>query len=141
MSATVQGRDSMRNSGMSFISSAINAIHGNVLQNVLESAVETLKDLCSSTLPANQFLPMQVAIMTANGKTLAPMHDLITKWCGVDVTDNRYVIVGCEDVPGFEAVERGEKVDVVRVQPGIVDLMKQTIAEYPGSFHVFVGCR
>jgi hypothetical protein len=61
------------------------------------------------------------------------MHDLIARYCGVDVNDNRYVIVGCECVPGFEAVERGEKVDIVRVQPGIVDLAKATIADYPGA--------
>lgn len=74
----------------------------------------------------------QVAIFTANGRTLEPMHDLIARSCGVDVHDNRYVIVGCENVPGFEAVERGEKVNVRQVQPGIVDLAKHAIADNPG---------
>jgi hypothetical protein len=60
------------------------------------------------------------------------MHDLIARSCGVDVNDNRYVIVGCESVPGFEAVERGEKVDTMKVQPGIVDLAKRVIADFPG---------
>lgn len=74
----------------------------------------------------------QVMIMTANGKTLEPMHELIANFCGVDIHCNRYVIVGCEDVPGFEAVERGEKVDTVKVQPGIVDLAKKVVSDYPG---------
>lgn len=74
----------------------------------------------------------QVAIFTANGRTLEPMHDLIARSCGVDVRDNRYVIVGCENVPGFEAVERGEKVNVKQVQPGIIDLAKHVIADNPG---------
>ena len=75
----------------------------------------------------------RIAIFTANSTTLNPMHDLIVNECGVHVEDNRYVIVGCEAVPGFEAVEFGEKVDTKRVQPGIVDLAKHTIAEYPGA--------
>ena len=49
--------------------------------------------------------------MTANGKTLEPMRDLIRDECGVDTHDQRYVFVGCEDVDGFDAVALGEKVD------------------------------
>merc|ERR1719352_1018979 len=45
-----------------------------------------------------------IAILTANGETLAPMKPLIRDECGVDTEDRRYVIVGCENVPGFEAV-------------------------------------
>lgn len=76
----------------------------------------------------------QVMIMTANGKTLEPMHEMIAEFCGVDIMCQRYVLVGCESVPGFEAVERGEKVDTELVQPGIVDLAKRVISEHPGAF-------
>lgn len=34
--------------------------------------------------------------------------------------ENRFIIIGCEDVEGFEAVAEGGKVDVERVTPGIV---------------------
>lgn len=74
----------------------------------------------------------QVAIFTANSATLNPMHDLIVDECGVRVEDARYVIVGCECVPGFEAVAYGDQVDTRKVQPGIVDLAKHVIADYPG---------
>merc|ERR1712032_515295 len=46
----------------------------------------------------------KIAILTANGKTLEPMRELIKEECGVDTENERYVIVGCEKVPGFEAV-------------------------------------
>ena len=75
----------------------------------------------------------QIAIFTANSCTLEPMHGLIARECGVKVSDRRFVIVGCQNVPGFEAVERGEKVDTRAVQPGIVALAKQVISEHPGA--------
>ena len=57
----------------------------------------------------------KIAIFTANAESLQKMHDLIKKECHVDTDEDRYVIVGCRDVPGFEAVEKGEKVDVEKV--------------------------
>ena len=48
----------------------------------------------------------------ANGESLKPMRELIKKECGVDPEDTRFVIVGCEDVPGFEAVANCDRVDV-----------------------------
>jgi len=79
----------------------------------------------------------KVAIFTANGESLEPMHDLIKEECGVETHESRYVIVGCEDVPGFEAVELGEKVDVERVAPGIVAKAKEVIAEHAISAFLF----
>merc|ERR1719440_954712 len=73
-----------------------------------------------------------IAILTANGKTLKPMRNLIRDECGVDVGERRYVFVGCEDVPGFEAVALGEKVDVQKVTPGIVAKAKKVLDEHPG---------
>merc|ERR1719454_2352241 len=58
-----------------------------------------------------------IAIFTANGKTLAPMRPLIKDECGIDPEERRYVMVGCEDVPGFEQVALGGKVDVKKVTP------------------------
>lgn len=59
------------------------------------------------------------------------MLDEIAEASGVKVSDNRYIIVGCEKVPGFEAVALGAKVNTQKVQPGIVELAKKTIAEHP----------
>merc|ERR1719263_1232356 len=61
-----------------------------------------------------------IAIFTANGKSLTPMRSLIKDECGVDPEEKRFIMVGCEDVPGFEAVAKGEKVDVQLVTPGMV---------------------
>jgi hypothetical protein len=72
-----------------------------------------------------------VAIFTANSKTLAPMRDLIKDECGVDPEERRFVIVGCESVPGFEAVAEGGKVNVQKVTPGMVELAKSTLMKYP----------
>ena len=56
----------------------------------------------------------QMIIMTANGKSLEPMINLIRDECGVDTQDKSYNIVGCElqDVPHFgQAVANGDKVN------------------------------
>jgi hypothetical protein len=53
-----------------------------------------------------------ILIMTADGTTLAPMRDLIRSECGVQNQVKRFEFVGCQDVDGFEAVAKGDKVDV-----------------------------
>jgi hypothetical protein len=65
-----------------------------------------------------------IAILTANGKSLKPMRNLIRDECGVDPDEYRFIILGLEDVPGFEAVALGEKVDVEAVTPYIVAKVK-----------------
>ena len=65
-----------------------------------------------------------IAVFTANGETLGPMADLIKDECGIDTTEAQFVVVGCEDVPGFEAVALGEKVNTTAVTPGIVKKAK-----------------
>lgn len=82
----------------------------------------------------------QIAILTANGESLRPMRNLIRDECGVDVGEKRYIFVGCEDVPGFEAVALGEKVDVASVTPGIVEKAKAVIREHPGVRAFLMEC-
>merc|ERR1712157_611773 len=54
----------------------------------------------------------KIIILTANGKSLDPMRDLLLRVCGVDATDSHFVIVGCENVKHFgEEVAKGLKVD------------------------------
>jgi len=72
-----------------------------------------------------------IAILTVNGKSLQPMRPLIKDECGVDAGETRYVIVGCEDVPGFEAVALGQKVDVKKVTPGIIQKVQQVMKKHP----------
>merc|ERR550537_910023 len=68
-----------------------------------------------------------IAILTANGASLKPMRNLIRDECGVDPDEYRFVMCGLEDVPGFEAVALGEKVDVEAVTPHIVDKVKKML--------------
>lgn len=81
-----------------------------------------------------------ICIMTANGKTLRPMRDLIKDECGVDPEEERFVIVGCEEVPGFQAVAEGGKVDVQKVTPGMVAQAKKAMQENPGIRAILLEC-
>jgi len=81
-----------------------------------------------------------IAIFTANGETLKPMRDLIRDECGVDTQDQRFIIIGCEDVPGFEAVALGQKVDVAKVTPGIVAKAKKAVADHPNLRAFMMEC-
>lgn len=72
-----------------------------------------------------------ILVLTANGQTLKPQKDVLMNSCGFDVNEDRFLIVGCQDVPGFDAVAKGEAVDHARVTPGIVKLVKDTIRRHP----------
>jgi hypothetical protein len=79
----------------------------------------------------------KLAIFTANSKSLAPMHDTVKDECGVEWNEDRYVVVGCEDVPGFEAVAHGDFMDAGKVTPGVVAKAKAVLAEHP-TIHAFL---
>merc|ERR1719456_504792 len=81
-----------------------------------------------------------IAIFTANSETLKPMRNLIKDECGVDPDERRFVIVGCQDVPGFEAVAAGGKVNVQKVTPGMVELAKKTLHQYPKIRCILLEC-
>ena len=82
----------------------------------------------------------KIAIFTANGETLAPMRDLIRDECGVDTQGERFVIVGCQDVPHFEAVAEGKKVDVEKVTPGMVEKAKAVLKTNPDVRAILMEC-
>jgi hypothetical protein len=50
--------------------------------------------------------------------------------CGVDLEDKRFLIVGCQDVPGFETVAQGERVEVQECMSHIVKLAQDVVAEH-----------
>merc|ERR1719284_1637418 len=83
----------------------------------------------------------EVIIFTANGEKLLPMTDLLKRECGIDVDEEEnFHIVGCQDVPGFEAVANGTEVDVAKVTPGMVQLAKESLAKYPNSKAFLLEC-
>jgi len=82
----------------------------------------------------------QILILTANGKSLEPQKEILLNSCGFDVNEDRFVIVGCQDVDGFDAVARGEEVDHERVTPGIVKLASQVLKTHPNVTAVLMEC-
>ena len=68
------------------------------------------------------------------------MKALIKDECGVDPDEDRFIIVGCEDVPGFEAVALGEKVNVSAVTPGVVAKAMEIQAAYPNLRAYLLEC-
>jgi len=82
----------------------------------------------------------QILILTANSRTLAPQKDILLNQCGFDVDDERFLIYGCEDVPGFDAVAKGEKVDVEYVTPGIVKKVKDILSKVPTIRAILLEC-
>jgi len=82
----------------------------------------------------------QIAVFTANRDTLEPMNGLICETSGVSTKDVKYVFVDCKTVPGFEAVIKGDKVDVAKVTPGMVIRAKKIIKDNPRVRAVFMEC-
>ena len=82
----------------------------------------------------------EIIILTANGKSLQPMSDLIKKECGVNTNEDRYHIIGCEDVEGFEAVALGSKVNTKLVEPGILSKALQALKLFPRSRAFLLEC-
>jgi len=82
----------------------------------------------------------KIAIFTANSTTLQPMAGLIKDECNIDTQKDRLVIVGCEDVAGFEAVAAGDKVDVVAVLPGMVEKALKLIKDDPSIKVLLLEC-
>merc|ERR1711865_789921 len=82
----------------------------------------------------------KVLIATANSETLKPQKDCLLNACGFDVDDSRFVIYGFQDVPGFDAVAKGEKVDVERVTPGVVAKVQAILRKEPTIRAIVLEC-
>merc|ERR1740117_754826 len=83
----------------------------------------------------------KILIMTANARALAPQREKLLEHCGFDIAhSDRFIIAGCEDVPGFEAVQRGEKVPLDKVQPGILKKVAQERKKVPGIGAILLEC-
>merc|ERR1712087_170167 len=72
----------------------------------------------------------KIAIFTANRAAFEPMHDLVKDMCCVETHSEKYVIVGCEDVPGFEPIFEGGKLDIKRATRGIIAKAKKIIKDH-----------
>jgi hypothetical protein len=82
----------------------------------------------------------EIAIFSANGGDLNSMFEALKTECREDARDRAFVIVGCEDVDGFEAIELGKKVDVEKVTPGIVARALAVVAAHPNLRAIVMEC-
>ncbi|CAK9019256.1 unnamed protein product [Durusdinium trenchii] len=97
---------------------------------VIMSSLVTLPVLTSSYHHGEK-----IAIFTANGQSL-----LSSLTGGAGGTGEPFIFVGCEEVPGFEAVALGQKVDVKKVTPGIVEKAKQVLRAHPQVRAILMEC-
>lgn len=74
-----------------------------------------------------------VAVFTANSTSLLAMKAMVHRLCGLEEEEGnrRIIMVGCQEVPGFEAVALGSAVDQALVEKGVVKLAKETQQEHP----------
>merc|ERR550514_2167468 len=83
-----------------------------------------------------------VLVLTANGPALEPKLGKLLSLCHVTepAQQARFLVAGCESLPGFEAVALGQKVDVRKVQPHIVSLVKARVKAQPKIRAVLLEC-
>eukprot|EP00928_Gymnodinium_smaydae_P028431 TRINITY_DN2168_c0_g1_i1.p1 TRINITY_DN2168_c0_g1~~TRINITY_DN2168_c0_g1_i1.p1 ORF type:complete len:688 (-),score=120.66 TRINITY_DN2168_c0_g1_i1:340-2403(-) len=127
----------------------VNAITGDcgfmmafqVLARKIATKPVFMSSMCQIPVIAAAFDPNdQILILTANGLTLKPQKEVLLSSCGFDVNEDRFIIKGCQDVPGFDAVAKGEKVPVEIVQPGIVKLTQQVLRSNPRIKGILLEC-
>jgi len=112
-----------------------------VLARKIASAPVFMSSMCQCPLIAAAFEESdQIMIMTANDVSLGPQKDVLLETCGFNVNAKRFVIVGCQDVPGFDAVAKGEAVPLEEVQPGIVKLALKTLENNPSIASILLEC-
>ena len=85
-----------------------------------------------------------IAVFTASHANFAKpaMKDLVHRLSGLDQEEfeRRIIMVGCEDVPGFEAVALGNAVDSLLVEKGVVRLARETLLEHPNLCAFLFEC-
>jgi len=72
-----------------------------------------------------------IAIFTANKPLLKMMEPLILERCRVNTQASNFIIIGCDEVPGYDAAAKGGRVDDKEVEHGIIKLAFKTLEDYP----------
>mmetsp|Transcript_28529 Transcript_28529/g.66999 ORF Transcript_28529/g.66999 Transcript_28529/m.66999 type:complete len:582 (+) Transcript_28529:74-1819(+) len=84
----------------------------------------------AATMAAAMEPAERVLILTANAESLQPGKDKLLLESGIQVTNSeKFVIRGCESLPGFEAVANAERVDTIRVQNAISAYVLEILKE------------
>jgi len=78
------------------------------------------------------------AVFTANSSTF-DVRKLFTQ-SGMQVNPDQWIVVGLQDLPGFEAVALGQKVPTEKVQPGIIACVKALQQKEPKLCGILLEC-
>merc|ERR1719161_844816 len=81
-----------------------------------------------------------ILILTANEASLTAQKTFLYHHCGFSVDHRRFLIKGCQDLPGFDAVAKGEQVDVNFVQPHVVKLTMDMMESNSNIRGVLLEC-
>jgi len=83
----------------------------------------------------------KVLVLTANGPELRRVMPKLLSLVNVPPKDHdRFIVEGCENLPGFEAVKLAQKVDVEKVQPHCVALVQSQLKANPAIRAVLLEC-
>jgi len=100
--------------------------------------------LLQASMVAAMYAPHEfILVLTANGTSLKPSMLKLLAACGVTTAaaQKRFIVVGCEDVPGFGIeVAEGKAVKVDVAQPHIVKLCQAEIKKMPTIRAILLEC-
>mmetsp|Transcript_87695 Transcript_87695/g.151994 ORF Transcript_87695/g.151994 Transcript_87695/m.151994 type:complete len:585 (+) Transcript_87695:76-1830(+) len=82
----------------------------------------------------------KILILTANSESLLPQKEVLLSSCGFNVDDDHFVIEGCQDIPGFEAVLEGKVADVPYIEKGMMVKMKKIMEKTPNIKAIVCEC-
>ncbi|WP_305986337.1 hypothetical protein [Roseibium sp. MMSF_3544] len=82
----------------------------------------------------------EIAIFTANSTSLAQIETELDRMSGLQEHSHRLQIVGCQDVPGFEAVAKGQRVDTEKVGKGLIGLTNTVLRNKPKIECLLLEC-
>jgi len=103
-----------------------------------------ISPLLQAPMLARMYAPHEyILVVTANGAALKPQMPKLLGQCTLRdaATQKRFLVVGCEDVPGFgEEIAAGKKIDVERVTPEMLKLVKRELAAMPTIRCILLEC-
>tara|TARA_Y100000768_G_scaffold386987_1_gene376832 strand:- start:887 stop:1657 length:771 start_codon:yes stop_codon:yes gene_type:complete len=81
-----------------------------------------------------------IGILSANSDTLKPNLKKLMTECGVNVNLEQIYVIGCQEIPGFDAVAKGEKVNNKLVNKGIEKIIKHSLVGHPNTKAFLMEC-
>jgi Asp/Glu/hydantoin racemase len=82
-----------------------------------------------------------IMVVTANGKSLKTLRPQLKEESGIDTNHERFVFVGCENVPDFgDEVRDGKRVYPSKAQPGIVSEVRKALEAHKDVTAILMEC-